>query len=600
MLDPAALPKNKQSHSIQEEYDWEKLWDELYSKDFLKFLWLTWIHLDHEAVPTPIQCDIANHLQYGPQRTCVEAFRGLGKSYITCAYAAWRLRHNPNEAILIVSASKDKATDNANFIRDLIYTMPILEPLRLTTRDRQKKRKPRDSALKFDVHGCDYKIVASVTCAGIEGNVTGKRATIIILDDIEDPLNAISITQRQKIQYLASEFEAIIKPGVATRIIYLGTPHSSASIYTELPGQGYEVKMWPAVIPSADWMNAYGQFLGDYIRQLMDEGLSEGTSTDPRFPEDELARRRISMKGRYASQFLLDPRANDAQTHPFRMEDLIVMDCDPDTAPVALTWSSDQRYKLDLDPTSMSGDFCYTYMYADPRQESYENKIMAIDPSGKGKDQTGVCIMGKLFAKLHCLELKGFDGGFDEETLKSIARMAYEYRVTTIYSEKNYGGGMFDELLKPYLAEYLHHGWSCRIEQKHNTIQKELRICDTCEPVWSGHRIVMNKKIIQRDARIRLTQPYHAVSYQFTQMTRERGSVAVDDLADVFSMAVAFFTEQLGVSEEESLNKHNKKKEEERWKEIYKLVETNKKSKKRSNSFMHNKISMNNKTGMFN
>ena len=576
MLNPAALAENKQKQSPQKTFDkqkWQKLWDEEYSKSFTKFLWLTWLHLDH-AAPTPIQNDIGYFLQYGPQRTCIEALRGLGKSYITCAYAAWRLRLNPDEIVLIVSAAEAKAKENATFIRELIYSMPILEPLRLTAREKKTgKRKWRDSVLEFDVRGSNFKQSASVTCAGIEGKVTGKRSTIIILDDIEDPQNAISITQREKIKYLATEFEAIVKPGKNNRIIYLGTPHSSASIYTELPQKGYEVCMWPAEVPDAEWMRSYGQFLGPCIHAMIRKELPAGTPTDPRFPEEELTQRRISMPSRYDSQFKLDPKANDNKFYPFKIRDLIVMDCDPVRAPISLTWSSDERYRLDINLNSLAGDACYTYMYADPRQEPYEYLALAIDPSGKGKDKTAVCVMGMLHGKLHCLELIGLDGGFEDEVLEKIAELAFEYRVNIIYSETNFGGGMFDKLLAPKLRKYEHHGWTYELEQVHSTGQKEQRICDTCEPFWAGHKYVMNKNILVRDQEIHLTEPYHTMGYQFTNMTRERGAVAHDDLADVFYMATACIAKRINLSEKESLIKRDKAEKDEFWEEIYARVD---------------------------
>ena len=51
-------------------------------KDFRNFLFVVWKHLNLPE-PTPIQYDIADYIQNAPRRSIVEAFRGVGKSYIT-------------------------------------------------------------------------------------------------------------------------------------------------------------------------------------------------------------------------------------------------------------------------------------------------------------------------------------------------------------------------------------------------------------------------------------------------------------------------------------------------------------------------------------
>ena len=73
-------------------------------ESFKNFLWLTWDHLNLPN-PTPVQYDIAEYLQYGPRRAVIEAFRGVGKSYITSAFACHQLLLNPEMKILVVSAS---------------------------------------------------------------------------------------------------------------------------------------------------------------------------------------------------------------------------------------------------------------------------------------------------------------------------------------------------------------------------------------------------------------------------------------------------------------------------------------------------------------
>ena len=54
--------------------------------DFKNFLYMAWKHLNLPD-PTPVQYDIAEYLQTTTERReVIEAFRGVGKSWITSAY----------------------------------------------------------------------------------------------------------------------------------------------------------------------------------------------------------------------------------------------------------------------------------------------------------------------------------------------------------------------------------------------------------------------------------------------------------------------------------------------------------------------------------
>jgi hypothetical protein len=140
--------------------------------DFVMFVWLLWRHL-RLPVPTKRQRDIARYLQHGPKHRMVEAFRGIGKNWLACAYALWRPYTNPNERVKIVSANVDKAVENAAFMRRLIEEVQQLQFLR-------PKSGQRDSLLVFGVGPADAHLTASVTAVGITGQVTGGHSTILI------------------------------------------------------------------------------------------------------------------------------------------------------------------------------------------------------------------------------------------------------------------------------------------------------------------------------------------------------------------------------------------------------------------------------------
>ena len=70
-------------------------------KDFRNFLYLCWQHLNLPN-PTAIQYDIANYIQSKEKRIIVEAFRGVGKSWITSCYVVHQLLLNPQKKILCI------------------------------------------------------------------------------------------------------------------------------------------------------------------------------------------------------------------------------------------------------------------------------------------------------------------------------------------------------------------------------------------------------------------------------------------------------------------------------------------------------------------
>ena len=98
-------------------------------KDFKNFLCLIWRHLALPD-PTPIQYDIADFMQNGPKRSVVEAFRGIGKSWICSAFVVHQLYLDPSKNILVVSASKTRSDDFSTFTLRLINEIPLLQHLR--------------------------------------------------------------------------------------------------------------------------------------------------------------------------------------------------------------------------------------------------------------------------------------------------------------------------------------------------------------------------------------------------------------------------------------------------------------------------------------
>jgi len=269
-------------------------------KDFRNFVYLVWNYLNLPE-PTPIQYDISSFLQHGPRRRTICAFRGVGKSFLTSAYAVWQLLLDPQKNILVVSASKARSDDFSTFVQRMIWEMPILAHLK-------PAESQRTSKIAFDVGPAKAAHAPSGKSVGITGQRTGARADLIISDDAESLNNAATQGQRDKLSELVKEFEAIVKPG--GEIVFLGTPQTDAgSLYHILPERGYTTRVWPARYPTARLRKRYGNTLAPKIEEELTENPEiVGEPTDPRrFNAEELAEREASYgRSGFAQQFMLD------------------------------------------------------------------------------------------------------------------------------------------------------------------------------------------------------------------------------------------------------------------------------------------------------
>lgn len=163
-----------------------------YYTNFPLFTALVWQSIGLPQ-PTPIQVDIAKTLQNPPSdRFILMGFRGVAKSFITCAYVVWRLWKNPQLKIMVVSANKERADANATFIKKIINELPFLEHLK--AREGQ-----RDTQNLFDVGPAKPDHSPSVKSVGIKGQLTGSRADILCVDDVEVPSNSFTQVLRDQL-----------------------------------------------------------------------------------------------------------------------------------------------------------------------------------------------------------------------------------------------------------------------------------------------------------------------------------------------------------------------------------------------------------------
>ena len=509
-------------------------------KDFRNFLYVVWKHLNLPD-PTPVQYDIAEYLQAAPRRCVIEAFRGVGKSYITSAFVVHQLLLDPETKVLVVSASKQRADDFSTFTQRLITEMPILQHLK-------PREGQRASKIAFDVGPAKASHSPSVKSVGITGQLAGSRADIIVADDIEIPNNSATQQMREKLAESVKEFDAVLKPD--GRIIYLGTPQTEMSLYELLPERGYEVRVWCARYPQEAQRERMAGRLAPMLADALDRDTSlSGKPTDPRrFDETDLMERELSYgRSGFSLQFMLDTSLSDQDRYPLKLNDLIVMSLNHEKAPENVIWTRQPMNVLnDLPNVGLNGDKFYSPLQIIGDWIPYTGSVMAIDPAGRGKDETAYAVVKMLNGNLFLTASGGFQGGYTPETLQGLADLIKAHKVNHVLIEANFGDGMFTELLKPYLVKT----HPVTTEEVKHSIQKEKRIVDTLEPVMNQHRLIVDMNLIEHDYKSCQHYPSdkatrYMLFYQLTRITRDRGAIAHDDRLDALAIAVNYWVEQM-------------------------------------------------------
>lgn len=505
-------------------------------KDFKNFLFLCWKHLNLPQ-PTPIQYDIADFLQQGPKRLVIQAFRGVGKSWITSAFVCHQLLLDPQKNILVVSASKSRSDDFSTFTQRLIGEMEILEHL-------QPGPNQRSSKISFDVGPAMASHAPSVKSLGVTSQLTGSRADLIVADDVESANNSQTQLMRDRLSETVKEFDAIIKPEVG-RIVFLGTPQTEFSLYNSLDERGFKTRIWPARYPNDQQRINYGHKLAPTIAQHK----KTKEPTDPqRFDEQDLLEREASYgRSGFSLQFMLDTTLADMDRYPLKLNDLIVLSgCSTwNEGPTKILWASgaDQIKALDAEipNVGLKGDYYTSPLHVAQEFKEWEGSVMAIDPSGRGADKTAYCVIKMLHGTLYLTEFGALSGGYSEETLRTICHVAKRQKVNQLVVESNFGDGMFLQILQPILHE-IH---PCSIEEVRHSVQKEKRIIDTLEPVLNQHRLVVDDTLIRRDYNDH--EQDHRLFFQMSRLTRDKGALKHDDLIDCMAMAVGYWSDIMDV-----------------------------------------------------
>jgi len=522
--------------------------------DFKLFLQALWAQLDLPS-PTRAQYHIADYLQHGPKRLQIQAFRGVGKSWITGAFVLWTLFNDCEKKIMIISASKERADNMSIFLQKLIIETPWLNHMQPKDKDNA-----RWSRISFDIN-CPPHQAPSVKSVGITGQLTGSRADLMILDDIEVPGNSMTELMREKLLQLCTEAESILTPKNDSRICFLGTPQTVFTVYRKLAERNYKPFVWPARYPRDT--TRYEGLLASALQEDIDRGAAPWVVTDPdRFNEDDLIEREASMgRSNFMLQFMLDTSLSDAEKFPLKMADCVITSVNPSSAPEAVVWCSDPANVIKELPTvGLPGDYFYSPMQLQGEWGPYTETICSVDPSGRGTDETAAAFISQRNGFLYLHEMRAYRDGYSDQTLLDILKGCKKFGVTKLLIETNFGDGIVGELFKKHLQQTKQ---AIDVEEVRANVRKEDRIIDALEPVLNQHRLVIDRGVIEWDYKSNQDAApeerlLYMLFYQMSRMCREKGAVKHDDRLDCLAQGVKYYTDAMAISAYENVKLRKK------------------------------------------
>lgn len=490
--------------------------------------------------PTVAQIEIADFVsnRENPHRM-VACLRGLSKSLHSQLFVVWRLLNDPNEKILVMSATGQRAVNFTQFVQKLLSLLPICNGMQ------PRHNKERTSSQAFDVAGADPSDSPSLYAVGAGNSITGMRASLVIYDDIVNAQNSSSVVQREKLDHYASEAANLLMTG-KDESICLCTFHSNDDIYVDwINSKGFVPFIIPAEYP-AD-LSVYGNGLAPYLRERMAKNPSlVGQTVDERFTEEVLSSKRLRIgKSQYKLQYMLDVTMSDDMKHPLKLADFIVMDVDNDDAPIKVSHSSMRENQILTKHNGFKQDRLFAPSFVSEQRTEYNYRVMSIDPSGRGADETGLCIAYSVAGRIFVKKITGIDGGYEHETLVMIAQMCSDYKIDYLVIESNFGDGAFAKSLEPILGRLSPR---TMIEEVRAKGQKEVRIITTVEPLLNQHKIILDRKILDDD--LAATSVNNSFTYQLSHIAKVPNCLRHDDRLDAFEMVCRFMIERENFDEE--------------------------------------------------
>jgi len=210
---------------------------------------------------------------------------------------------------------------------------------------------------------------------------------------IESAKNSLTQIMRDQLRHLTLDFTSINSMG---KILYLGTPQTTDSIYNGLPSRGFTVRIWPGRYPTPEEEEVYGDYLAPYIRERLDKNPGLGTGggilgeqgqpTDPvMLDEETLTKKQLDQgKAYFNLQFMLNTDLMDSDRFPLHLNHIMFYDFDIEECPGKFYWTNASDKMLTFPAGStLPKERIFQPAKVNEEYFFYTTRLMSIDPAGK-------------------------------------------------------------------------------------------------------------------------------------------------------------------------------------------------------------------------
>jgi len=165
---------------------------------------------------------LSTRWEHGDRELALLAFRNSGKSTLVGLFSAWLLLQKPDLRMLVLAADFALAKKMARNVKRVIERHPLTQRLKPPRTDQW-------ASDQFTVQRRSELRDPSMLAKGIDANITGLRADVVICDDVEVPNTCDTAAKRLDLRSRLREIDYVLVPGGLQ--LYVGTPHSYYTIY---------------------------------------------------------------------------------------------------------------------------------------------------------------------------------------------------------------------------------------------------------------------------------------------------------------------------------------------------------------------------------